>query len=247
MTTKKAKKETTTNVAVVETVKRQELVLEGDPEQQLEFAQKASKALMKVVGSKKNKVIINGKQYLEYGDWQTLARFYGATVGVEWTRSIEKGTSIIGYEARAVVYRGGEVISAAEAMCTKDERNWKNRDEFMLKSMAQTRASAKALRNAVGWVAELAGYSSTPAEEMDGVKKEAPPKKEDIFDKAKRILSQMTDVDMLVEHRDKVLASKYTKKQKDELITLIDARIAQLTPKTEADDIRYPEPEELKK
>jgi len=39
---------------------------------------------------------------------------------------------------------------------------------FQLRSMAQTRAGAKALRNALAWVVVLAGYKPTPAEEMDG-------------------------------------------------------------------------------
>jgi hypothetical protein len=146
------------------------LVLEGDPNAQLEYAQKAAQALMVRVNSKKKQVIIGGKQYLEFGDWQTLARFFGATVGVEWTKPIERAGKLEGYEARAIVYQHGETISAAEASCMRAERNWKDRDEFAVKSMAQTRASAKALRNAFGWVAELAGYASTPAEEMDGVK-----------------------------------------------------------------------------
>ena len=55
------------------------LVLEGDPETQLAYATKAANALMNVVNKKPKKVIINGKQYLEYGDWQMLARFFGST------------------------------------------------------------------------------------------------------------------------------------------------------------------------
>lgn len=39
---------------------------------------------------------------------------------------------------------------------------------FQLRSMAQTRASAKALRNVFAWVVVLAGYRPTPAEEMTG-------------------------------------------------------------------------------
>jgi len=39
---------------------------------------------------------------------------------------------------------------------------------FQLGSMAQTRAGAKALRNLLSWVAVLAGYKPTPAEEMTG-------------------------------------------------------------------------------
>jgi hypothetical protein len=37
---------------------------------------------------------------------------------------------------------------------------------FQLASMAQTRANAKALRNVLSWVVELAGYKTTPAEEL---------------------------------------------------------------------------------
>lgn len=39
---------------------------------------------------------------------------------------------------------------------------------FQLASMAQTRACAKALRNVLSWVAVLAGYRPTPAEELEG-------------------------------------------------------------------------------
>ena len=38
---------------------------------------------------------------------------------------------------------------------------------FQLRSMAQTRACAKALRNILAWVVVLAGYRPTPAEELD--------------------------------------------------------------------------------
>ena len=92
-------------------VPRKELILEGDPETQLEFAKKAATALMKVVESKPKKVIINGKQYLEYGSWQTLARFFGATAGVEWTKPIlnQKGL-VVGYETPAEIFPPGEKI-----------------------------------------------------------------------------------------------------------------------------------------
>lgn len=39
---------------------------------------------------------------------------------------------------------------------------------FQLRSMAQTRAEAKALKSVFGWVVVLAGYKPTPAEEMTG-------------------------------------------------------------------------------
>jgi hypothetical protein len=62
-------------------------------------------------------------------------------------------------------------------MVTRDEKRWKDADDYAIKSMAQTRAGAKALRNAFGWVAELAGYASTPLEEMDGVERDTAPQR----------------------------------------------------------------------
>jgi hypothetical protein len=149
------------------------LVLEGDPEAQLAYASKAATALMKVVEAKPKKVMIKGKQYLEYGSWQTLGAFFGATAGVEWTKKIEENGKFSGYEARAIIMQKNIQISSAEASCMKSEANWNSRDEFAIKSMAQTRACAKALRNAFGWVAEMAGYESTPSEEMDAVMHES--------------------------------------------------------------------------
>lgn len=168
MATPRKKKEETTVVVSTAPVpaviaQPKSLVLEGDPEAQLAYAQKAANALMKVVKPKD----IGGKQYLMFGAWQTLGRFFGSTVGVEWTSALkdEKGF-LLGYEARAIVYQNGQMISSAEASCMTTEKRWRTADEYAIKSMAQTRASAKALRNAYGWVAELAGYESTPAEEM---------------------------------------------------------------------------------
>ena len=40
---------------------------------------------------------------------------------------------------------------------------------FQLESMSQTRAMAKALRSCYAWVVVLAGYATTPVEEMEGI------------------------------------------------------------------------------
>lgn len=59
----------------------------------------------------------------------------------------------------------GLVISSASAYCLR-EGVWKDRENYALASMAQTRAAAKSLRNAFSWVVSLAGFSTTPFEEM---------------------------------------------------------------------------------
>lgn len=188
------------------------------PEVVLEEATKAAKALGTVLAGKKKKVMMNGEQYLEFEDWQTVGRFYGVTAKIKETSFIDFG-GVQGFEAKAVAIRAdGMEISAAEAMCLNDEEKWRARPKyetlyilkdgskqkddppkdqivwidnpnsqgkkmpkrerllvgeeavplFQLKSMAQTRAAAKALRNVLAWVVVLAGYKPTPAEELDG-------------------------------------------------------------------------------
>lgn len=186
-----------------------DIVIARDPEVVLAEAQRAAAALQNVISKKKNKVVFNNEQYIEFEDWQTLAKFYGCTVKVVpgSTRFVQFG-DVVGFEATALaVDRDGNEISCAEAMCLNDEANWGKRSKFswknktdlkqgeetygeftdksgttkakvrigeeqvplfQLRSMAQTRACAKALRNVFSWVVVLAGYQPTPAEELPG-------------------------------------------------------------------------------
>lgn len=148
-----------------------QMIVSRPPDIVLAEATEAAKALKAVIDAKPKKVIFNGNIYLEFEDWQTVAKFYGATVKVTETKFVEYG-EVKGFEAKAVVLNvsTGMEISGAEAMCLNDEGNWKKKPLFQLKSMAQTRASAKALRNVFAWVVVLAGYKPTPAEEMDGIR-----------------------------------------------------------------------------
>lgn len=145
-----------------------QLAMPRAPEIVLQEAAKAAQALREVIERKPNKCVINGKTFLQFEDWQTLGRFYGVTVAARATSYIEQGR-VRGYECHAEAIRAdGQVISAAQAMCLDDEQKWQDKPLFQLRSMAQTRAQAKALRNVLAWVVVMAGYAPTPAEEMDG-------------------------------------------------------------------------------
>lgn len=135
----------------------------------LEKAREAAQALQGVIKGKSKPVVFNGEQYLEFEDWQTLARFYGYTVETGETQEVWRNEALIGYTAKATVFQNGNRIGGAEASCLKDEMNWRGKPEFQLKSMAQTRAGSKALRNVLAWVAVLGGFKPTPAEEMQEV------------------------------------------------------------------------------
>jgi len=135
-----------------------------DPVEVIEKAVKVADALKSVIASKGLVKNIQGREYVEIAGWQTLAAMLRLTSVCEWSRPLENG-----FEARVLVQSPeGSIIGSAEAQCTREERTWKNRDDYALRSMAQTRATAKALRSVLGFVVVLAGYKDTPAEEMPG-------------------------------------------------------------------------------
>jgi hypothetical protein len=146
----------------------QGFTMQTAPEIVLEEAARAAKALQQVIDSKPKKVVLNGKLYPEYEDWQTIGKFYGITAGTVATKFVQMG-AIRGYEAVAEArdIRTDQRMSSAEAMCLSDEPNWAKKPLFQLRSMAQTRACAKAMRNVLGWVVVLAGYEPTPKEELE--------------------------------------------------------------------------------
>lgn len=167
------KEKTTSGKEIVQTTDKQIIaqpLQEFNPIKQVEQAKIAAQALMSVISQKAKPVKFNDEQYLEFEDWQTVAQFYNHTVGTDWTKEVREKDLIVGYDAKSILYdRNGLIVGGAESGCYKDEPNWKNKPLFQLKSMAQTRAMAKALRSKFGFVAVLAGFKPTPAEEMDGV------------------------------------------------------------------------------
>lgn len=123
-------------------------------------------ALKAVVKQRKLYSNISGREYVLLEGWTLLGTLLGVFPVCEWTRQLPEG---LGWEARVEAKTlDGRTVGAAEAQCTYQERNWNNRDDYALRSMAQTRATAKALRIPLGFVMSLAGYESTPTEEMDG-------------------------------------------------------------------------------
>jgi hypothetical protein len=144
-----------------------QIALQRPPKEVLAEAAIAAKALRDVIEAKPNKVVINGKTYPTHEDWLTVARFYNITVASRSTNYVERGRAR-GYEchAEAIFAPTGIVIGAAQAECLDDEKMWRDKPLFQLRSMAQTRAQAKALRSILSWVVVLAGYAPTPAEEM---------------------------------------------------------------------------------
>lgn len=72
------------------------------------------------------------------------------------------------WEAKVVVLHNGTPVGSAESMCSRSEDRWKTADDFAVRSMAQTRATSRAIATVARWIVTLAGYAGTPAEEMPG-------------------------------------------------------------------------------
>lgn len=150
-----------------------ELVVSGDalpsnlfrtdnPAEVLQRAQETADALMPMVRKKGLISNIQGRDHLRVEAWTTLGAMLGVTPVCEWTRKLDNG-----WEARVEARTlDGRVIGAAEAECLRAESTWKNRDDYALRSMAQTRATSKALASVLRFVATLGGAAGTPAEEM---------------------------------------------------------------------------------
>lgn len=161
--------ETEKGVEVID-VKTGELVVESErtPEDLLLSARDAAQALERVIAlNEKPPLMFNGKRYLQFEHWQVCAKFYHCSVRTFDAQPIEIG-GVTGFKARAEVFdeKTGIVVGGAEAYCLRDEPNWKTKPTFQLASMAQTRAASKALGNKFRYVAVVAGYEGTPAEEM---------------------------------------------------------------------------------
>ncbi len=147
------------------------------PEQVLEFQTRCANALMGVIEQQKgNKnpfmAMIDGKRFLTFESWQTIARFNGCHVLVESVEPIIEDDQIIAYKAWASVVDGkaGAVRSRAEMECgltAYPTQGKEGREKHKAaKSAAQTWAGAKACRMAFSFVAVLAGFEATTAEEM---------------------------------------------------------------------------------
>ena len=127
-------------------------------------------ALIQVVNQTESYQRIGGKNYLMVEAWQLIGRFDSATAITAWSRPLVEDGEEIGQEARVEIWKHGEVVGGAEMACGYDEFVCRGKEgvskKNAAKSMAQTRATSKAFRMVYSFVAVLAGYQPTPAEEM---------------------------------------------------------------------------------
>lgn len=181
--------ETTLTPTLVEPDDGFTLRLQRKPESIVAEARLCADSLIAAV--KRNNWVqrFGGRDHLFFEAWAFLATMYRCTPRTVETRFVQIG-DVCGYEATAECFHvpSGIVISRGDSMCLNDEDNWSMRPIyeynaqtrrrehtgerpvplFQLRSMAQTRAQAKALKSCFSWIVAMAGYAPTPVEDMSG-------------------------------------------------------------------------------
>lgn len=125
--------------------------------------------LKKLIIENKLFTSIKGKNYVIVEGWQIAGAFIGIYPIVEKVEDLSDGMK---YRYRAEVTlrdKDNNIVGTGMAICTNREPGKTNFDEYAVASMAQTRAVGKAFRMKIGWLLKVAGYETTPAEEMDAV------------------------------------------------------------------------------
>jgi len=117
---------------------------------------------------------IRGKQHLTAEAWSTIGSFNGISPETEWVRPFRNDDEVIvGYEAKVnlVHVPSGKIRASSIMVCGFDDFSGKGKSGTAqirsVQSTAQTWAMAKAYRQGFSRIAVLAGYSPTPAEELD--------------------------------------------------------------------------------
>jgi hypothetical protein len=137
----------------------------------IEQARTVARELAKVVEECQLYVVLRGGQrHVRVEGWLTLGAMLGLTAReVSCSEADGIYTAVV-----EVVNSRGHVLARASAECgAPDELDrhgqpvWANRPRYARRGMAVTRATSRALRMTLGWIMPLAGYSGTPAEDIE--------------------------------------------------------------------------------
>lgn len=122
---------------------------------------------------------IKGKNYVNVEGWQIAGAFTGVFPIVENVENLSSEFGKFKYRAEVTLRdKDNNIVGSGMAICSNQEPGKKDFAEYAVASMAQTRAVGKAFRMKIGWLLKVAGYETTPAEEMDAVKEAEVVKKE---------------------------------------------------------------------
>lgn len=133
----------------------------------LNKAAEVSVQLANIIKTRKLCVKIGNKEHVYVEGWTTCGAMLGVAIRPV---SCDENSTVEGEfvaVVEAIRTNDGFVLGRGIASCGPDERDWKGRSRQARRSMAQTRAAGKAMRLLFSWVMEMAGFATTPFEEME--------------------------------------------------------------------------------
>lgn len=160
---------------------------------------------------------IQGKNYVNVEGWE----FAGASTGILPVMQDlvnESTDKEIKYRATVDLVRvkDGSVVGRGFAVCSNRESKRSNADEYVISSMAQTRAIGKAYRNLFGFLMKMAGYEPTPTEDMVADAQSGNSADPDVYDQIQAVktkadfakLLRTLDANQLKDYVDELEAKK---------------------------------------
>ena len=149
---------------------REDIGLALNPKEVVENATVQAKLLMDIVNQTHCYQEISGKKYLQVEAWETIGAFNRVHAVPKEVKPIMRNDEVVGYQAEVQLLKDGIVVGGAIMPCFFSENACKGREgdakHKASMSAAQTFATSKAYRMNYSYVATLAGYQPTPAEEM---------------------------------------------------------------------------------
>jgi hypothetical protein len=144
-----------------------------DPARLMQNAKSLADQFTKIVDTQKMYTAISGKKHVHVDGWSMMGVLLGVFPHVVSTERVNSDVNLTNGK-REVAYKstvairtlGGQEITRVESICSNAELKRSSNDEYSIFSMSQTRATGKAFRIAFGWIARMAGYDSTPYEEV---------------------------------------------------------------------------------
>lgn len=189
----------------------------------LEQTKKVAKQLMEFVREHGLSVNIAGKDYMVVEGWE----FAGSQLGLG---NIVKNVEDISteqekkYKAHVEVIHltTGNIVSSGFAVCSNKESKRRGADEYVISSMAQTRAIGKAYRNTLAWLVKAAGFEPTPVEEIDEdrMEKDLAKLKQKVVKKLTE--SGITEAEHMIRHIESVI-NKATIETVDEAYKVLES------------------------
>lgn len=144
------------------------------PREIIAQSQEQAKALMEVVEQQQLYQTVKNRKFLQVEAWQLIGQFtHTKAIPVELEQTDEPDR--IRFKCTVELRdRAGDITGGGSAEAHNKEEGKARLTENQIGSTAQTRAISKAYRNKYAFIAKLAGFEATTAEEMTGAEQGTP-------------------------------------------------------------------------